>query len=100
MKFAILFTLLQIVQITFGQQDVIDYDDDPNNGFGDSFQPSVKASCVGGSMNIRVDTQLPFSGIIHTGNRTEPGCSTVGRDGRKTYLKIDLTRSPGTWGSC
>ena len=24
----------------------------------------------------------------------------MGRDGRKTYLKIDLTRSPGTWGSC
>ena len=54
---------------------MIDYDDeDPNNGYGDSFQPSVKASCVGGSMNIRVDTQLPFSGIIHTGNRSEPGC--------------------------
>jgi len=100
MKFAILFTLFQIVQITFGQQDVIDYDDDPNNGFGDSFQPSVKASCVGGSMNIRVDTALPFSGIIHGSNRTEPGCSALGRGGRKTYLKIDLTAAPGTWGSC
>jgi len=98
---AVVLLVSQLVHLSDQQQDVIDYDDeDPNNGFGDSFQPSVKASCVGGSMNIRVDTQLPFSGIIHTGNRSEPGCSTVGRDGRKTYLKIDLTRSPGTWGSC
>jgi len=51
-------------------------------------------------MNIRVDTQLPFSGIIHGSNRTEPGCSELGRGGRKTYLKIDLTAAPGTWGSC
>ena len=51
-------------------------------------------------MNIRVDTQLPFNGIIHGPNRTEPGCSTLGRGGRKTFFKIDLTKTPGSEGSC
>ena len=42
-------------------------------GIGDRFQPSVKASCVGGTMTIRVDTREPFEGIIHGPNRTEVG---------------------------
>ena len=42
-------------------QQVIDYDEsDPNGGLGESFQPSIKASCVGGKMTIRVDTNIPF----------------------------------------
>ena len=86
-------------QISHQQQDVINYDAN-NNGLSDSFQPSVKASCVGGSMTIRVDTQLPFEGIIHGPNRTEEGCSVTGRGGRKTYLKIDLTKPEGSTGSC
>merc|ERR1719470_824752 len=70
------------------------------NGLGDDFQPSVKASCVGGTMTIRVDTAQPFDGVVHGPNRTEPGCSVQGTGGLKTYLKINLAAAPGTWGSC
>jgi hypothetical protein len=65
-------------------------------GLADSFQPSVKVSCVGGTMKIRVDTLKPFQGIIHGPNRTEPGCSMEGNSGLKTFLNIDLTRPSGT----
>ena len=34
-------------------------------GLGAEFQPSVKASCVGTTMTIRVDTATPFEGIVH-----------------------------------
>jgi len=34
-------------------------------GLGAEFQPSVKASCVGTTMTIRVDTANPFEGIVH-----------------------------------
>jgi len=58
------------------------------NGLGEDFQPSVKASCVGGTMTIRVDTAQPFDGVVHGPNRTEPGCSVQGTGGLKTYLKV------------
>jgi hypothetical protein len=45
----------------------LDYDTDA--GLSDSFQPSVKASCVGGTMTVRVDTKKPFEGIVHGPNR-------------------------------
>ena len=64
-------------------------------GLAEGFQPSVKVSCVGGTMKIRVDTLTPFQGIIHGPNRTEPGCSVMGKSGLKTYLNIDLTRPEG-----
>jgi len=51
-------------------------------------------------MTIRVDTIQPFEGIIHGPNRTEAGCSVIGRGGKKTYLKIDLNKEEGSWGSC
>merc|ERR1719210_2494894 len=51
-------------------------------------------------MKIRVDTLKPFQGIIHGPNRTEPGCSVLGKSGLKTYLNIDLTRPEGALGSC
>eukprot|EP00092_Neocalanus_flemingeri_P033888 GFUD01036850.1.p1 GENE.GFUD01036850.1~~GFUD01036850.1.p1 ORF type:complete len:417 (-),score=100.38 GFUD01036850.1:338-1588(-) len=69
-------------------------------GLADEFQPSVKASCVGGTMTIRVDTALPFDGVVHGPNRTEPGCSVTGKGGLKTYLKIDLGVPAGLPGSC
>merc|ERR1711963_618292 len=47
-------------------------------------------------MKIRVDTQKPFQGIIHGPNRTEPGCSVLGKSGLKTYLNIDLTAPSGS----
>merc|ERR1719273_1129680 len=81
-------------------QQVIDYDEDLNGGLGESFQPSIKASCVGGKMTIRVDTNIPFEGIIHGPNRTEEGCYALGKGARKTYLRLDLARAPGTPGSC
>jgi len=70
------------------------------NGLGEEFQPSVKASCVGGTMTIRVDTNLPFQGVVHGPNRTEPGCSVQGTGGLKTFLKINLAANPGEEGSC
>lgn len=66
----------------------------------DTFAPSVKASCVGGTMTIRVDTKEPFEGIIHGPNRTESGCSVIGRGATKTYLRIDLTKHEGQQGWC
>jgi len=66
----------------------------------DEFQPIVKASCLGGTMTIRVETTLPFDGIVHGPNRTEPGCSVMGKGALKTYLKIDLTVLEGSPGSC
>ena len=69
-------------------------------GLADEFQPSIKASCVGGTMTIRVDTALPFDGVVHGPNRTEPGCSVTGKGGLKTYLKIDLGVPEGLPGSC
>merc|ERR1719323_67832 len=51
-------------------------------------------------MKIRVDTREPFEGIIHGPNRTEAGCSVVGRGGTKTYLRIDLTKTDGQAGGC
>jgi len=77
----------------------LDYDTE-DTGLAESFQPSVKVSCVGGTMKIRVDTQKPFQGIIHGPNRTEPGCSVLGKSGLKTYLNIDLTAPSGSEGSC
>ena len=35
------------------------------NLYGDEFLPSVKASCVGVTMTVRVDTKNPFDGIVH-----------------------------------
>jgi len=78
----------------------LDYDTAEDVGLAESFQPSVKVSCVGGTMKIRVDTKKPFQGVIHGPNRTEPGCSTLGKSGLKTYLNIDLTRPSGSEGSC
>ena len=46
-----------------------DYDTEADAGLGDNFQPSVKASCVGGTMTVRVDTKKAFEGIIHGPNR-------------------------------
>lgn len=69
-------------------------------GLGEEFQPSIKASCVGATMTIRVDTDKPFEGVIHGPNRTEPGCSVSGKGGLKTYLKIDLSVPEGSPGSC
>ena len=46
-----------------------DYDTEADAGLGDNFQPSVKASCVGGTMTVRVDTKKPFEGIVHGPNR-------------------------------
>ncbi len=51
-------------------------------------------------MTIRVDTTEPFEGLIHGPNRSEPGCSVVGRGGLKTYLRIDLTKTDGQAGGC
>jgi len=78
----------------------LDYDSAEDVGLAEGFQPSVKVSCVGGTMKIRVDTKKPFQGIIHGPNRTEPGCSKAGNSGLKTYLNIDLTRPEGSVGSC
>jgi len=70
-------------------------------GLGGEFQPSVKASCVGTTMTIRVDTATPFEGIVHgAADKTEPGCSELGRGGLKTYLKIDLSIPEGVPGNC
>jgi len=69
-------------------------------GLGDEFQPSVDASCTGGTMSIRVHTTQPFEGVIHSPNRTEPGCSIFGGGGLKTKLEIDLNRPEGSYGSC
>ena len=53
------------VSLQISCQQVIDYDEsDPNGGLGESFQPSIKASCVGGKMTIRVDTNIPFEVIF------------------------------------
>ena len=79
------------------QSQFPDYDTGEDSGLADNFQPSVKVSCVGGTMKIRVDTKTPFKGIIHGPNRTEPGCSVFGKDGLKTYFNIDLTRLSGSW---
>ena len=79
------------------QSQFPDYDTGEDSGLADNFQPSVKVSCVGGTMKIRVDTKTPFKGIIHGPNRTEPGCSVMGKDGLKTYFNIDLTRISGSW---
>jgi hypothetical protein len=51
-------------------------------------------------MTVRVDTKKPFEGIVHGPNRTEAGCSVLGRGGLKTYLRIDLGKSEGAEGSC
>jgi len=66
----------------------------------DDFEPTVHASCTGGTMTIRVDTTEPFEGVIHTANRTEPGCSVLGNNGLKTKFDIDLKRPAGAPGSC
>merc|ERR1712013_579105 len=68
-----------------------------STGLGAEFQPSVKASCVGSTMTIRVDTALPFEGIVHSMvDREVAGCSELGRGGLKTFLKLDLSRPEGS----
>jgi len=58
-------------------------------GLGDQFQPTVKASCIGGTMSIRVDTKDPYYGSIHaTGMKYEDGCSVEGRGGLTTVLSL------------
>jgi len=72
-----------------------------STGLGSEFQPSVKASCVGSTMTIRVDTALPFEGIVHSiVDREGPGCSEIGRGGLKTFLKLDLSKPEGVDGNC
>jgi len=58
-------------------------------GLGKEFQPTVKASCSGGTMDVRVDTTSPFYGIIH--GQSLADCSELGRGGLKTVLSIDLS---------
>lgn len=77
------------------QQNLVNGNENPV-GLGDSFQPSVKASCVGSKMTIRVDTKEPFEGIIHGPNRTDERCSVLGKGGLKTRLVINL----GVDGEC
>jgi len=68
------------------------------NIYGDEFLPSVKASCAGLSMTIRVDTKNPFEGIIHAvDHKSEAGCYEVGRGGLKTFLRLDIS-TPGACG--
>jgi len=68
------------------------------NIYGDEFRPSLKASCVGTTMTIRVDTKNPFEGIVHTlGYKEEAGCFEIGRGGLKTFLSLDLA-TPGRCG--
>jgi len=98
-SFSVLVAITCLQQISC-QSQFPDYDTGEDSGLADNFQPSVKVSCVGGTMKIRVDTKTPFKGIIHGPNRTEPGCSVLGKDGLKTYFNIDLTRISGSWGSC
>jgi len=69
-------------------------------GLADEFQPSVKASCVGGTMTIRVDTAQPFYGVVHGPDRSAPGCSVTGRGATKTFLKLDLAAPQGSPASC
>merc|ERR1711892_801966 len=70
-------------------------------GLRAEFQPSVKASCVGTTMTIRVDTATPFEGIVHgVADKDEPGCSKIGRGGLKTFLKLDLAKPEGVEGNC
>jgi len=70
-------------------------------GLGAEFQPSVKASCVGTTMTIRVDTDKPFEGIIHgITDRDGSGCSELGKGGLKTFLKLDLSQPEGAEGNC
>jgi len=64
-----------------------------SSGLGAEFQPSVKASCAGATMTVRVDTREPFFGMVHTSDREEVGCNEVGRGGLKTFLTIDLATS-------
>lgn len=73
---------------------------DEDTGLGKQFQPSLDVSCTGGTMTVRVHTIKPFEGVIHSPNRTEPGCSIYGDGGLKTKLEIDLTKPEGTEGSC
>jgi len=64
-----------------------------SSGLGAEFQPSVKASCVGATMTVRVDTREPFFGLVHTADREDAGCNELGRGGLKTFLTIDLATS-------
>jgi len=62
--------------------------DEGDGGLGDDFRPSVKASCSGGTMTVRVDTEEPYRGVIHGRNRSL--CSRIGDGGRKTRFSISL----------
>ena len=61
---------------------------------------TMQASCVGGTMTIRVDTAQPFYGVVHGPDRSAPGCSVTGRGATKTFLKLDLAAPQGSPASC
>ena len=86
------------------------------NFYGDEFLASVKASCAGISMTVRVDTKNPFEGVLHAVGhkwadqwivtsipdplpfiRSEAGCYEVGRGGLKTFLRLNIS-TPGACG--
>ena len=55
--------LVIILHFQSSRRQVIDYDESSGGfeqGFNESFAPSVKASCVGAKITIRVDTNFPF----------------------------------------
>jgi len=61
-------------------------------GLGDEFQPSVKATCLGFTMTVRVDTTEPFFGLVNTLASEGDDCSEIGRGGLTTFLSIDLSQ--------
>ena len=58
-------------------------------GLAVEFLPSVRVSCVGATITVRVDTATKLEGVVHTvGHKQDPACSQLGRGGRKTFLTL------------
>jgi len=85
-------TLVLVSQVKGQQQQ-----QGQNSAVDQEFLPSVTASCQGGIMTIRVETKLPFQGVMHVCDRARrdcrrnPACTVYGENnGTSSSLRINM----------
>ncbi|CAH0555462.1 unnamed protein product [Brassicogethes aeneus] len=64
------------------------------------FIPQVSATCKAGHMNIRVNFNSSFAGVIHARDFRTPSCMALGDGGKSVTLDINLLATHGAPDYC
>lgn len=54
------------------------------------FAPQVSATCKGGSMNIKILFNSPYSGAVHARDHRSPSCMTMGNGSNIVTMSLNL----------